>query len=172
MDKNIAAFLDDKAYTLAVRFQRDTESSGIISKEYTYVTNIPGILPGDWIIVPTSTGAQRIVLPTDMATIEDVLSSSPSETMKSHVHTGQLQVVQVTSVDTACEITPNDSKKFAWVIGKVDLSGYAKLMARNDQITAAATKAYRKSMQRSFADRILGDMEQSDKEGLMKLLGK
>lgn len=172
MDKNIAAFLDDKAYTLAVVFQRDAESSGLIRKEYTYVTNIPGILPGDWIIVPTSTGSQRIMLPTDMATIDDVMASSPAETMKSHVHTGKLEVVQVTSVDTACEIAPNDSKKFAWVIGKVDLADYARLMARNDQITAATTKAYRKSMQRSFADRILGDMDQSDKDGLMKLLGK
>lgn len=173
MDKNIAAFLDDKAYTLAVRFQReDPGSEGVIRKEYHYVTNIPGIQVGDWIVVPTSVGSQRIILPTELASIDDVLASSPAESMKSHVHTGQLAVVRVSEVHTTCEIAPNDNKQYKWVVGRVDLTGYAKLMARNDQITAATTKAYRKSMQRSFADRILGDMDQADKDGLMKLLGK
>lgn len=173
MDKNIAAFLDDKAYTLAVRFQReDSGTAGTIPKEYHYVTNIPGIQVGDWIVVPTSVGSQRIVLPTELASIDEVLASSPVESMKSHIHTGQLAVVRVSEVHTTCEIAPNDTKQYKWVVGKVDLTGYAKLMARNDQITAATTKAYRKSMQRSFADRILGDMDQADKDGLMKLLGK
>jgi hypothetical protein len=173
MDKNIAAFLDDKAYTIAVTFQpsNDAPYQNGAQKEYTYVTNIPGIKVGDWVVVPTSVGSQNIVLPTEMATIEEVLSA-PATSIKTHVHRGQLQVVRVTGVDTTVEIAPNDSKLYAWVVSKVDLLAYSQLMDRNTQITAATTKAYRRSMQRSFADRILGDMDQADKDGLMKLLGK
>lgn len=173
MDKNIAAFLDDKAYTISVVFQRDADSpyAGKEAKEYSYVTNIPGICVGDWVVVPTSVGSQNIVLPTGLCTVDEVMAA-PATSMKTHVHRGQLQVVRVTNVDTTVEIAPNDSKLCAWVVGKVDLLAYSQLMDRNTQITAATTKAYRKSMQRSFADRILGDMDAADKDGLMKLLGK
>ncbi len=173
MDKNIAAFLDDKAYTISVVFQRDVDPGypAKEAKEYSYVTNIPGIKVGDWVVVPTSVGSQNIVLPTDLATVDDILGSVATS-IKSHVHRGQLQVVRVTGVDTTVEIAPNDSKLYAWVVSKVDLLAYSQLMDRNTQITAATTKAYRKSMQRSFAERILGDMDQADKDGLMKLLGK
>lgn len=172
MDKNIAAFLDDKAYTISVVFQREADApEREFRKEYSYVTNIPGICVGDWVVVPTAVGSQSIALPTDLATVDDVLNTGIGS-LKAHVHRGQLQVVRVTNVDTTVEIAPNDSKLYSWVIGKVDLLAYAKLMDRNTQITAATTKAYRKSMQRSFAERILGDMDSADKDGLMKLLGK
>lgn len=174
MDKNIASFLDDKAYTIQVVFQNNGEqydNGSKYPKEYTYVTNIPGIRAGDWVIVPTCVGNQTIALPTDLITIDQVLEQ-PATTMKAHVHRGQLQVVRVTGVDSTVEITPNDSKLYAWAISKVDLLAYSKLMDRNAQITNATTKAYRKSMQRSFADRILSDMDQADKDGLMKLLGR
>ena len=171
MDKNIAAFLDTKAYTISVVFQRDSDGGLQGQKEYTYVTNIPGINAGDWVIVPTSVGSQSIMLPTDLADIDDVLGSVATS-MKAHVHRGQLQVVRVTHVDSTVDLAPNDTKACSWVVGKIDLLAYAQLMDRNTQITAATTAAYRKSMQRSFADRILGDMDQADKDGLMKLLGK
>lgn len=168
MDRNIAAFLDQSAYTIQAQFQADEGSIG--KKSYTYVTNIPGIKEGDWIIVPTSVGSNRIALPTTLESIDDVLNSVPAETLKTHIHTGRIEVVKVVGVDKTVDLEPNSSTQAKWVIGKVDLAAYAKLMARNDQIVAATTKAYRKSMQRSFADRILGDMDQSDKDGLLKLL--
>ena len=170
MDKNIAAFLDTKAYTISATFQRENDS-GTAQKEYVYVTNTPGIKVGDWVVVPTSVGSQNIVFPTDLASVEDVMNATATS-LKTHVHRGQLQVVRVTGVDTAVEIAPNDSKLYAWVVSKVDLLAYSQLVDRNSQIAAETTKAYRKSMQRSFADRILGDMDQADKDGLMKLLGK
>lgn len=172
MDKNIAAFLDTSAYTIQVVFQKDSDTPySSTAKEYTYVTNIPGIKIGDWVVVPTAVGSQNIVLPSELGTIDEVLAQ-PATSMKAHVHRGQLQVVRVVGVDSTVELAPNDSKTYGWVVNEVDLLGYAKLQDRNTQIIAATTKAYRKSMQRSFADRILGDMDQSDKDGLMKLLSK
>jgi hypothetical protein len=171
MDKNIAAFLDAKAYTISVVFQHDSDVVLSGQKEYTYVTNIPGIKVGDWVIVPTSVGTQNIMLPTDLADIDDVLGSVATS-MKTHVLRGRLNAVRVTHVDTTVDLAPNDTKAYGWVIAKIDLLAYSQLMDRNSQITAATTAAYRKSMQRSFAERILGDMDQADKDGLMKLLGK
>jgi hypothetical protein len=170
MDKNIAAFLDTHAYTISVTFQRDIES-GTAQKEYIYVTNIPGIKVGDWIVVPTGVGNQNIVLPTDLASVEDVMNARATS-MKTHVHRGKLEVVRVDRVDNTVDLAPNSGTETRWVIAKVDLLAYSQLMDRNGQITAATTRAYRKSMQRSFAERILGDMDQADKDGLMKLLGK
>jgi hypothetical protein len=173
MDKNIAAFLDTKAYTLAVTFQpsNDAPYHKGAQKEYTYVTNIPGIKVGDWVVVPTSVGTQSIMLPTDLVDIDDVLGSVATIN-HIHVHRGKLEVVRVSHVDATVDLAPNDTKAYGWVVSKIDLLAYSQLMDRNSQITAATTAAYRKSMQRSFAERILGDMDQADKDGLMKLLGK
>lgn len=172
MDKNIAAFLDDKAYTIQVCFpvSGDAYAAG---KPYTYVTNIPGLVPGNLVIVTTATSQKKYVLPVQMMDIDEVLKEDAvSDGLKSHVITGDIQVVQVVSVDSGVDLAPNDSKAYGWVISKVDLAAYGQLMARNSKLTDAVTKAYRKSLKRSFADRILADMDSDDKDNLLKLLGK
>ena len=53
MSKNIAALLDDKAYTVQVRFYNDN-SLQLGAKAYTYVTNIEGLIPGSVVVVPVN----------------------------------------------------------------------------------------------------------------------
>lgn len=173
MDKNIAAFLDDKAYTIQVCFHVPNSDLHVAGKPYTYVTNIPNLVPGDLVIVATATSQRKYVLPMRMMSIDEALKEdSATDGLKSHVITGDIHVVQVVAVDSGVDLAPNASKTYGWVISKVDLAAYAELMVRNSKLTDAVTKAYRKSLKRSFADRILADLDPADKDGLLKLLGK
>lgn len=191
-EKNIAAFLDDQAYTIRVGFQftdkgqnayapnkvvggktiDDIEQAG-----YTYVTNIKGIKPGDFVVVPTQPQAgyqERKVVPLSL-TLESVSADSNSNediTESTCIFTDRLRLARVLSVDTDVTIEPNSNTQFKWVVSTIDLVPYAQLMVRNDKLASTIQSAYKKSLRRSFADRVLAELDDSGQNELRKLLGK
>ena len=174
MDKNIAAFLDQSAYTILVQFQAEQGARG---SNYKYVTNLPGLAVGDWLVVPVTSNRQQVPLRSPvsakMQTVDDVMDMvTYAEDEDAPVHAGTFECVRVVAIHDTVDIEPNAPKEYKWVVCKLDLEAYGALFVRNKKIASATTAAYRKSMQRSFADRILGDMDAEAKDNLLKLLGK
>jgi hypothetical protein len=173
MDKNIAAFLDNSAYTVHVAFQQESGIDARVVNQYTYVCNIPGIKADDYVVVADTVGSGTCSLRAKPASrVVDIDELIEDEITDVASLRGQLKVARVIHVDSTVDIEPNSSKQYKWVISKLDLTAHAELLTRNKKIEMATTKAYRKSMQRTFADRILGDMDPTDKDNLLKLLGK
>lgn len=199
-EKNIAAFLDDQAYTIRVGFQvtdkgqnayaptkvvggktvddifddilDDVEQAG-----YIYVTNIKGIKPGDFVVVPTQPQAgyqERKVVPLPLTpdSVNADNSSGEDITESTYTFTDRLRVARVLSVDTDVTIEPNSNTQFKWVVSTIDLVPYAQLMVRNDKLASTIQSAYKKSLRRSFADRVLAELDDSGQNELRKLLGK
>lgn len=195
-EKNIAAFLDDQAYTIRVGFQFTNKAQNAYAPNkvvggkniddilddieqtgYIYVTNIKGIKPGDFVVVPTQPQAgyqERKVVPlprtpesanADNSSIEDITDGT-------YTFMDRLSVARVISVDTDVTIEPNSNTQFKWVVSVIDLVPYAQLMVRNDKLAATIQSAYKKSLRRSFADRVLAELDDSGQNELRKLLGK
>lgn len=155
MDKNIAAFLDESAYTVHVQFQ------GTKAKEYTYVTNVAGFKAGDLVVVPVRVRDihSRLVIAGDV-----LLSDHQDEFDIS------LKVGRITKVDDAVEIEPNSDIEYAWVIDKVDLDSYIATLERNKKLMSVAANAYKKRMRKSFATQILGEMGDDERAQVAQLL--
>lgn len=151
MEKNIAAFLDDKAYTVHVQFVDGDQS-------YTYVTNFSGINVGDAVIVPII-GARR------RSSVD--LANNPQD---SRVFSAKIGTV--TRIDAEVNLPTDDTREYSWIIQRVDFAAYEQVMIRNNAIVEAVTDAYKKNLRRSFADRILGEMADGPKTQLLTLLGK
>lgn len=177
MDKNLAAFLDPAAFTVSVVYQgRPAE---VEENAYKYVCNIEGVKVGDLVIVPTSNKAYgnnsrpirhlvrrstgEVVMPgPEIEDITDCLTVIDS----------RLSIATVKSVDRQVDIEPGSSIAFSWVAGILDLAAYVELLERNKKIEAATTDAYKRSLRRSFADRILSDMEGEERTKVLALFGK
>lgn len=172
MDKNLPAFLDSGAYTIACRFQKTSGESRCAN--YTFVTNIPGIRKGDFVVVATKNSSQTVALPGKMLTIAQLLDSSEDRDIFTaapcDVIRGKLEVVEVVEVDKDVSVPPNSEIEYSWVIAKVDLGYFADLADRNHQIVATAKAAYTRNLRRSFADRILADMSPEDQLKLQALM--
>ena len=175
MDKNIAALLDTNAVTIQVTYQFSQ------SGDYTYICNIPGVQVGDYVVVPTTQKAEYNQVPTarkpnyrgtKAPTVDSFMETinDPEDAMLTM--TDRLSIAVVSSVDKSVEIEPDDSIAYKWVIAKLDLQGYADTLARNKKILTACASAYKKNIRKSFAERILGEMEGEEKDSLLKLLGK
>lgn len=162
MDKNIAALLDTKAYTVGIRFRNN---SGKLSATYTYVCNIADVKVGDWIIVdaPDFDNVRNVI---GEIMDEEAMASNGSWCLK-----GIPVCVQVSRVDADVAIEADAPKAFGWVIAKVDFTEYQATLARNSQITGLVADAYKKAMRKSFAERILGDLGSDKQSELMQLLG-
>ena len=154
MDKNIAAFLDDTAYTVIVQF-------GGTGHEYTYVTNLVGLQVGDAIVVPVTNAVRKERLKFD--SINDGLEG---------VDRYDAKVATVVRVDESVNIEPDSTYECKWVISKVDFGPWLKTMERNNKIVDAVEDAYKRNLRRSFAERILGEMQDGPKQQLLALLGK
>lgn len=163
MDKNIAALLDTKAYTVGIRF---TNKSGNKSATYTYVCNIAGVKVGDWIVVDAPDFDQVRNVLEEITMDEEALASNGSWCLK-----GIPVCVQVTRVDADVAIEADAAKAFGWVIAVVDFTAYQATLARNSQISGLVAEAYKKAMRKSFAERILGDLGTDKQSELMQLLG-
>lgn len=163
MDKNIAAFLDKSAYTVNVAFTQSGPNTPKGRKKYTYICNIPDVKVGDWIVVdaPDFDGDNQSAMP-------DINSTVDSFTLIK----GIPKMVLVTSVDQDVSIEPNSATTYGWVISKLDMTAYRETLQRNSQITSLVADAYKASMRRSFADQILGCMEDDGKTKLLALLNK
>lgn len=127
MDKNLAAFLREDAYTIKVKFQKDSQDQ-YHDNEYTYVTNIPGIAFGDFVVVPYKSRNSNAV---------------------------RLSVAIVCEVHNDVDIEPNSDIQYAWVTSRIDMQASIKLAEENETITKQLAKAYRTNARRSFAQSVL-----------------
>lgn len=190
-EKNIAAFLDKTAYTVTVVYQF-SNSTGQGSKRlsaiddaddgpagYDYITNIPGIQPGDFVVVPTTPergyqDVKRIAVPTEL---QELISATDADSAvidmagQTYEFADRLSVARVLRVHKDVTAEPNSDIKYKWVISRVDLLHYAKTMLRNAKLEATIQEAYKKSMRRSFADRILAELGADEQGEIKKLLG-
>lgn len=167
MDKNIAALLDTSAYTIKVLFKEAAKGSA--ATKYTYVCNIPGVKVGDWVIIDGpdyNNYTQDYNNLAAMQSIDDAINGGKL------IFTGVPKVVLVVEVDAEVDIEPNGDIKLKWVVAKLDTASYVETMRRNSQIGGLVADAYKKSMRRSFADRILADLEGDNKTALLSLLNK
>jgi len=173
MDKNLAAFLDQSAYTVEVEYTKQDGSTN--GKSYKFVTNIPGIRKGDFVVVNSriDTGISYQILDTRMSviTVGGSLEGALEEDVFSGIviH-GSLDVVRVVRANKDVAIEPNDPKEYSWIIQKVDFDSFVQTINRNKQIVNTAQSAYKRNLRRSFAERILGDMSQEEQDALNKLL--
>lgn len=171
MDKNIAAFLDEKAYTVNVVL-------GNGSQMYTYITNTPNLAVGDAVIVPmrcdkrnnlssaaTRNGWESVGL--DL--IEQPSSGRP---LREHLSNNALRIAVIVDVHDSVSIEPNSDTEYKWIVSKVDLTGYEAILDRNQKLMDIATDAYKKRMRKSFASQILGEMDDDAQTELKKLLGQ
>ena len=127
MDCNLAAFLREDAYTIKVKFQKDSQDQ-YHDNEYTYVTNIPGIQFGDFVVVPYK-------------------SKNSNAT--------RLSVAIVCEVHNDVDIEPNADIQYSWVTSRIDMQASLKLAEENETITKTLAKAYRSNARRSFAQSVL-----------------
>lgn len=154
MEKNIAAFLDDSAYSVHVKI-------GGTGHEYTYVTNIVGLEVGDAVVVPVIGQTRAARLKFD--SINDT---------KEGVDKYDSKVATVSRVDPEVNVPTDSDLEYRWVIAKVDFNPWLATMERNNQIVDAVTDAYKRNLRRSFSERILGEMQDGPKNQLLALLGK
>lgn len=166
-EKNIAALLDSKAYTIHVQYQHGTESENT----YTYVCNLPELSTGDFVVVPTKVKTANYK-PGDYMKGNGEMLPEMRKYAASLLSGKRLSIAKVISIDPNVDIEPNDDIDYAWVVSRVDLTSYAALMERNKQVTDAVQEAYKQSLRKSFAERILGDMPSSDRDNLLRLLNK
>ena len=82
-----------------------------------------------------------------------------------------LDVARVEAIDPTVSIAPNSGITYSWVVAKVDMTECAKNLTRNQEIEATVADAYRRNLQRSFAQQILLAVLPEDQERLQKLLG-
>ena len=88
MDKNLVAFLDEQAYTIDVQFTAT-------GKLYKYVTNLPAIELGSFVIIPFGVDPDP---DPDPALV-------PSPTISS----SSIKVAQVVGVHDGVKIEPNET---------------------------------------------------------------
>jgi hypothetical protein len=99
-----------------------------------------------------------------MEDVDSIFSGEPT------VLKGMPKLVLVTGVDKDVAIEPNAPTTYGWVISKLDMTAYQETLRRNNQVTGLVADAYKASMRKSFAERILGDMAEGDKSKLLSLL--
>lgn len=99
MDRNLAAFLREDAYTIKVKFQKDSQDQ-YHDNEYTYVTNIPGIQFGDFVVVPYKSKNSNAV---------------------------RLSVAIVSEVHNDVDIEPNADIQYSGVTSRIDMQASLKL---------------------------------------------
>lgn len=84
---------------------------------------------------------------------------------------GQTKLATVIRVDAQAEIEPNSSTAYKWVIDKVDLTAYSENQERNAEIERTVGQAYRANLRRSFAQTVIGAIEDgAQRDTLTKLL--
>lgn len=172
MDKNIAAFLDTNAFTVAVRYQHGNDDS------YTYVSNDPTLKVGDWVTVPTknrdyagtpATARKPVMRPVQgrMMNIDDIINTDANTTW---IMEDRISVAQIVAIDEGVDIEPDSAIEYKWVIQKLDLAPYFALLDRNKQLQVTVADAYKRNLRKSFAERILGELDDAPRLKLASLL--
>lgn len=158
MDKNLVAFLDPTAYTIEVKFARS-------GKNYMYVANESHgtIVPGALVIVPVGNmdnGNARMV---DIRELVGEQSYDDTAFL-------EFKIVEVVGVHTAVEIAPDSPTTYKWIVGKVDLGPWLELTKRNDELRVLAEDAYKRNLRKSFAERVLGELDSATAGKMQALL--
>ena len=149
MDKNLVAFLDEQAYTIDVQF-------AATGKLYKYVTNLPAIELGSFVIIPFGVDPDP---DPDPALV-------PSPTISS----SSIKVAQVVGVHDGVKIEPNETIQYKWVIAKVDFTYFADLCKRNYELQKLTEDAYKRNLRKSFAERIMGELGSAEVEKIKALV--
>ena len=174
MDKNLVAFLDEQAYTIDVQFT----SAG---KLYKYVTNLPGIELGSFVIIPVGEVelaaiaaadntrralaiARNEVLDAFGVDVDPTLVPSPT------ISSSSIKVAQVVGVHDGVKIEPNETIQYKWVIAKVDFTYFTDLCKRNYELQKLTEDAYKRNLRKSFAERIMGELGSAEVEKIKALV--
>jgi hypothetical protein len=139
MDKNIVAFLREDAYTVEVAFRAEKE---LDPKTWKYVTNIPGLKVGDYVVVP----------------YQAKLAANT-----------RLAVAEVVIVHTDVEIAPNEDIQYRWVTDVVDTAAALRRAEENDLIAKELAKSYQSNLRRSYAQTLLGNMDTEARERILAI---
>ena len=158
LDKNIAALLNENAFTVAVQFQH---SLGKEFSEYSYVTDLPrnSLALGDMVLVPTKI---RSGTKYDTDKVDSTMLLEPGVRMS---------IAIITRIDEEVVIEPDDNTEYNWVITKVDVSNYAATKKRNAEIIGLVQEAYTKNLRRTFAQQILGGLAGDTADRVRLLIG-
>lgn len=174
MDKNLVAFLDEQAYTIDVQFTPT-------GKLYKYVTNIPAIELGTFVIIPVgevelaSIAAADNTRPARATAHKEVLDAFgvevdptlvPSPTYSSN----NVKIAQVVGVHDGVKIEPNETVQYKWVIAKVDFTYFVDLCKRNSELQRLTEDAYKRNLRKSFAERIMGELGSEEVEKIKALV--
>lgn len=155
-DTNLAAFLDETAFTIKVRFQNQSNTNGIL-REYRYVANDATLKVGDAVVVPVQRN-----------------QDNSNTFIQTNWGVGvKLGIATVVIIDKELDIPANNNDlAIRWIVAKLDLAPAAELLMRNAMMTSLVSKAYRKNIRSSFAANILERLDNDDASSLKKLLGK
>ena len=174
MDKNLVAFLDEQAYTIDVQFTAT-------GKLYKYVTNLPAIELGSFVIIPGGDVelaalaaadntrralaiAHNEVLDAFGVDVDPTLVPSPPFSSSS------IKVAQVVGVHDGVKIEPSETIQYKWVIAKVDFTYFTDLCKRNYELQKLTEDAYKRNLRKSFAERIMGELGSAEVEKIKALV--
>lgn len=174
MDKNLVAFLDEQAYTVDVQFTAT-------GKLYKYVTNLPAIEPGSFVIIPvgeielTSIAASENTRRALAMAHNEVLDAfgvevDPTLVPSPIVSSNHVKIAQVVGVHDGVKIEPNESVQYKWVIARVDFTYFTDLCKRNSELQKLTEDAYKRNLRKSFAERIMGELGSAEVEKIKALV--
>ncbi len=157
MDKNIAALLREDTKTVHVSFE-----SGLADFDDL-----------DDVVVTTKPAGAKAVRPVPghlrLYTYVTHLDVKPGDTVVVNA-SSEIKLAHVIRVDEQAEIEPNSTTAYKWVIDKVDMVAYDENQQRNAEIERTVGEAYRQNLRRSFAQTILGAVDDDKRDSLTKLL--
>lgn len=152
-EKNIAALVREDTYTIKVRFFQEFDNKPLAHEHVT--------LLGEE-LRPSRTAYTYV-------------SSIPDIKVNDYVVVyaqGVPKLVIVTEVSTSVEIELNDTKKYSWVVCKVDFGLYMQEMAKNMVIENTVSKAYKNNVRRQFKNMILANLDEASRTQLRSITEK
>lgn len=161
MEKNIAALLREDTKTVHVSYElglAEFEDLDDFEGPSTFTAKPAGAKS-----LPMRAGERRLY------TYVTHLDVKAGDTVAVEA-SGQLNLATVIRVDEQTEIEPNSTIAYKWVIDKVDMVAFEENAKRNAEIERTVGAAYRQNLRRSFAQAVLGNLPEGEREGLTKLL--
>ena len=155
MDKNLAALMCKNTKTVHVRFWQSQQDVDPYMRKHPGSLEL-GTVPKD------DLSTKRYTYVTDLeVAVGDWLVVLVS---------GKPKVVLVEEVDDDLLIEPNDTTAYKWIVAKVDLSYYQKLINRNEEITYIVASAYKKNLRQQFQGLLLAGTDSKVQERLQSLI--
>jgi hypothetical protein len=150
IDKNVAALLNKQAYTVEVQYQHSKGSGSA----YRYVTDIPSVAVGDFVLVPTRAMAEYAGTDCDRQIEPGV----------------RLSVARVVAVHESVLTEIDDPIEYSWVISVLDVSNYFATKKRNEELMAIIKESYVNNIRASFSQQIFAGLTDEGKARLLTLL--